>query len=160
MILFCGHPATGSAQSTVTPAKTSGPVASGKDNYAFLSANRVQSVVDLQKAGYVEEEFLVSGTANVYDWLSDGSLKIKTANAPYNTRILIRRPALRFFSGNVILEPFENNRSFDWAFLGPPTNTSWTTAMPGSGDSEPEAIAALRNSTRHVTPPCRWRIRP
>src|SRR5438876_1097206 len=113
-ILLCGSPATGSAQSTVTPAKTLGPLASSKDDYGFLSANRVQSVVDLQKAGYVEEEFLVSGTANVYDWLADGSLKIKTANAPYNTRILIRRPATAAkFSGNVILEPFEKNRSFD-----------------------------------------------
>jgi hypothetical protein len=156
VILFCGSPAIGSAQSTVIPARTSGPVASGKDNYAFLSANRVQFVVDLQKAGYVEEEFLVSGTANVYDWLADGSVKVKTANAPYTTRILIRRPATSSkFSGNVILEPFENNRSFDWAFLWPASYEYFLD----HGDAwvgvthNPEAIAALKkfNPARYAS---------
>src|SRR5581483_8320289 len=68
VILFCTFPGFGLTQTAVTPAKLTGPVPSTKDNYAFLSANRVQSQVDLQKAGYVEEEYIVSGTANVYDW--------------------------------------------------------------------------------------------
>jgi hypothetical protein len=154
-ILLCGF-ATGSAQSPVASAKVSGPVASTQDNYAFLSANRVQSVVDLQKGGYIEEEFLVSGAANVYDWLGDGSVKVKTANAPYTTRILIRRPATAAkFSGNVILEPFENNRSFDWAFIW---SLSYEYFME-HGDAwvgvthTPDGIAALKkfNPTRYAS---------
>src|ERR1043165_6351876 len=94
--------------------KFSGPVPSDKNNYAFLSANRVQAVVDLQKAGYVEEEYILSGTANVYEWSADGTVKVKTPNAPYTTRILVRRPAAATkFSGNVIVEPMENARSWD-----------------------------------------------
>jgi Alpha/beta hydrolase domain len=93
-------------------------IPSTPNSYAFLSANRVQAVVDLQKAGYVEEEYIVSGTANVYEWAADGSVKVKTPNAPYTTRILIRRPAIATrFSGNVILEPLQNNRAWDWAFM-------------------------------------------
>src|SRR5687767_5992569 len=104
-VLLCSFSAGSLAQSAATPAKTVGPVPSDKDDYALLSANRVQAVVDLQKVGYVEEEFLVSGTANVYDWVADGSVRVKTPNAPYTTRILIRRPAnAARFSGNVIFE--------------------------------------------------------
>jgi hypothetical protein len=43
--------------------------------------------------GYVEEEYLVSGKANVYDWALDGSVSVKIPAAPYTTRILVRRPA-------------------------------------------------------------------
>ena len=117
-VLLCSVPLTGFAQAVTTPAKVTGPVPSDKDNYAFLSASRVQAVVDLQKAGYVEEEYILSGTANVYEWLPDNSVRVKTPNAPYTTRILIRRPAAAAkFSGNVILEPLENARTFDWAFM-------------------------------------------
>jgi hypothetical protein len=45
-----------------------------------------------QKTGYVEEEFIVSRTANVYDWGADGSLMVKKPNAPYSTRILVQLP--------------------------------------------------------------------
>src|SRR5262249_38369032 len=68
------------------------------------------------KAGYVEEEYLVSGTANVYDWAADGSVNVKTPNAPYTTRILVRRPSTGF-SGNVIVEPLFPARRFDWSMM-------------------------------------------
>lgn len=98
--------------------RVTGPVPVTAESFPFLAANRVQEAVDLSKAGYVEEEFTVSGTANVYDWASDGGLSVKTPNAPYTTRILVRRPANPArFSGNVILEPLENARRFDWSFL-------------------------------------------
>src|SRR5690349_18666081 len=117
-MLLCSLPGSSSAQNAASPPKFTGPIPSTKDNYAFLSANRVQALVDLQKAGYVEEEYIVSGAANVYEWLPDGSVKVKTPNAPYVTRILVRRPAEDGrFSGNVILETFDNARSFDWSFM-------------------------------------------
>ena len=51
---------------------------------------------DLGKQGYVEEEFFVSGKANVYDWpASGGPAVIKSSDAPYTTRVLVRRPAIR-----------------------------------------------------------------
>jgi len=59
----------------------------------------------------VEEEFILSGNANVYDWATDGSLSVKMEKAPYTTRILVRRPARASrFSGNVVVEPFMSAR--------------------------------------------------
>ena len=48
--------------------KLTGPIPVTADSFPFLAANRVFLPLDLQKAGYVEEEFIVSGTANVYDF--------------------------------------------------------------------------------------------
>src|SRR5262249_39121715 len=80
--------------------------------------------VNLDKAGYVEEEFLVSGTANVYDWAADGTLSVKTPNAPYTTRVLLRRPKSNSkFSGTVIVEVPNTARRFDWYML-------WSYAHP------------------------------
>src|SRR5579862_5254052 len=70
---------------------------------------------DLQKAGFVEEEFLVSGNANVYDLAADGSLNVVSPNAPYTTRILVRHPAdPAKFSGAIMVEIPNEARSFDW----------------------------------------------
>jgi hypothetical protein len=88
------------------------------DSYPFLSNSRTLAPADLAKAGYVEEEFIVSGAANVYDSLPDGSLEVKTANAPYATRILVRRPARsQRFSGTVVVEILSPTRRFDWGMV-------------------------------------------
>ena len=62
----------------------------------LLSANdvqRIQQVVDLAGAGYVEEDFFVSGSGNAYDWAQDGSLSVLASGLPYTTRIMVRRPS-------------------------------------------------------------------
>ena len=83
----------------------------------MMMSSKLQAVVDLAKAGYVEEEFLISGRANVYDWGPDGRAIVKTPNAPYTTRILLRRPATpQRFSGNVIIEVPNAARRFDFNF--------------------------------------------
>jgi hypothetical protein len=65
----------------------------------------------------VEEEFLITGRANIYDWAPGGGVVVKTANAPYTTRILIRRPMNpQRFSGNVIIEVPNAARRFDFNF--------------------------------------------
>lgn len=71
---------------------------------------------DLEQYGYRLDEYFISGEANVYDWGSHGNAstpQIKISNAPYKTRIIIRRPEnLERFSGNVWLEM--NNPSRGW----------------------------------------------
>jgi hypothetical protein len=82
-----------------------------------MAASRLLEPVDLRSAGYVEEEFFISGRANVYDWAADGGLTVRTPAAPYTTRILVRRPAdAGRFSGSVIVELGNNARIYDWAF--------------------------------------------
>src|SRR5262245_44122376 len=93
------------------PAETPG-------SHAFLAASHESPPLDLRAAGYVEEEFLVGGTANVYDWAEDGRVTVKTPNAAYASRILVRRPADRSrFSGTVVVEPFYPARRWDWSMM-------------------------------------------
>ena len=74
-------------------------------SYPFGAADHLNVPEDLSKVGYVEEEYFVSGTANVYDWAAPGAATVKVANAPYTTRMLVRRPILKErLSGNVIVE--------------------------------------------------------
>ncbi len=77
---------------------------------------------NLQKKGYVEEEYIISGTANVYDWPAPGPAVVRTADAPYTTRILVRKPIKGAkFSGNVVVEPMNPSNLFDlnigWAMM-------------------------------------------
>src|SRR5688572_18813057 len=80
----------------------SGPIPVTADSYPQMTVKRIQQVVDLDAAGYVEEEFFVSGTGNAYDWAQDGSLSVLASGLPYTTRIMVRRPVnASRFSGNV-----------------------------------------------------------
>src|SRR5689334_22465396 len=104
-------------QSTPVP-KFTGPLPVTSDSYPFLAADHSMVPFDLAKYGYVEQEFIVSGNANVYDWAADGSLTVKTEKAPYGARILVRRPAnASKFSGAVVVEPLGAVRRFDWAIM-------------------------------------------
>src|SRR5260370_29745530 len=107
------------AEDTAAPIPKVGvPIAVTADSFAFLGSGRTTEPIDFKKAGYVEEEFIVSGAANVYDWAADGTLSVKTEKAPYATRILVRRPASAArFSGNVVVEPFMPARRYDWALI-------------------------------------------
>lgn len=115
----CLSAAAAFAQDAPVPVpKITGPIAVTADSYPFLGAGHTLQPIDFAKAGYVEEEFLVSGNANVYDWAADGSLTIKTAHVPYTTRILVHRPAKASrFSGNVVVEPLMPARRYDWPIM-------------------------------------------
>ena len=115
---FGTWPAAAQAPSTATPIPSvTGPVPVTAESYPLMASAHLQTLVDLPKAGYVEEEFFVSGRANVYDWAADGRLSVKTPAAPYTTRILLRRPTdARRFSGNVIVEIANAARRFDFNF--------------------------------------------
>jgi Alpha/beta hydrolase domain len=62
--------------------------------------------VDLARNGYVENEYFVSGKANIYQYDASGqNLEVKTPDVPYTTVILVRRPKdHRRFSGTVQYE--------------------------------------------------------
>src|ERR1017187_2711268 len=143
-IAIASFVAIASAAPATSVPKLTGPIPVTADSVPFLAANRVFQPLDLKKAGYVEEEFIVSGTANVYDWNADGTLTVKTPNAPYSTRILVRRPADKAkFSGHVLVELMNPARRFDWAMMSGYTRDSliergdaWVgITMPGSVES-------------------------
>ena len=91
-------------------------------NYTFLTTD-----LNFQDRGYIEEEFFVSGTANVYDTPNPGGgignipiaypiANIVSTGHPYKTRIVVRRPAdAANFSGVVMLEWTNVTNNYDQA---------------------------------------------
>ena len=120
---LCALGATGVPASAATRIPdVTGPLPVTTSSYPFGAADHQLVPQDLGKAGYVEEEYLVGGTANVYDWPAPGPAVVRTPNAPYTTRVLVRRPAKRArFSGNVVVEMLNPSNLFDlnigWALL-------------------------------------------
>ena len=92
-----------------------GPIPVTAESYPQMTVSRIQEVVDLAGAAYVEEEFFVSGSGNAYDWAQDGRLSVLASGVTYTTRIMVRRPvdAARF-SGKVVVEILNNSRTYDW----------------------------------------------
>lgn len=67
-----------------------------------------------EKNGYLEDEYFLYGTANIYDEDAEGKLSIVTPEAPYVNRILVRRPAdVSRFSGNVLIEIVNATAGYD-----------------------------------------------
>ncbi len=96
-----------------------GPIPVTETSYPFNAAKRTNQ--DLAKSGYVEEEFFISGLANVYDFDAESKVIIKTENAPYANRILVRRPdSAKNFSGTVVVELLNPSGMYDldsqWSF--------------------------------------------
>lgn len=116
-------PIAGIAGPGIPQPQAKGPLPVSAESYPFGAANHTRVPTDLKADDYVEEEFLVSGTANVYDWPQPGPAVVRTPNAPYTTRVLIRRPAKRSrFSGVVAVEMLNPSNLFDlnlgWAISG------------------------------------------
>ena len=108
-----------------TPVPTAvGPIPVTADSYPQMTVGRIQQVVDLAGAAYVEEEFFVSGSGNAYDWAQDGTLSVLASSLPYTTRIMVRRPVnASRFSGNVVVELINNSRTYDWPM-------AWSVLFP------------------------------
>ncbi len=108
---------TGPPQGTPVP-QFSGPVPVTAESYPYMTASRLIEPMDLSALGYVEEEYFISGRANVYDWAADGDLTVATPNAPYTTRILVRRPSdAARFSGNVAVEIMHTPNRQDFSLM-------------------------------------------
>jgi hypothetical protein len=77
--------------------------------------------VDLSEHGYIEEEYLVTGTAA--EWRYDGELvPFRWSLRPYTTRVLVRRPADPARASGVLqLEPLHPNldRGLTWRTAHP-----------------------------------------
>ena len=73
--------------------RVTGPLPVSATSYPFGAADHQLVPQDLARRGYVEEEYLVSGKANVYQLaVHSGPAVVRTPDAPYTTRIIVRRP--------------------------------------------------------------------
>jgi hypothetical protein len=106
-----------SVQAAASIPAVKGPIPVTAASYPFGAAFRTNAPQDLSQIGYVEEEYLVSGFANVYDFDADSKVVVKTPHAPYTTRILVRRPASpQKFSGTVVVELLNPTAMYDLDF--------------------------------------------
>ncbi len=127
-------------------------------SHPFGAADHQLKPEPLAKMGYVEEEYFLSGTANVYDWQPAGAV-IRTPNAPYVTRVLIRRPASRGkFSGRVVVEMMNPSNLLD-------LNIGWAIhrdQLMRSGDAwvgvtaKPVAVVTLKTFDPARYAPLSW----
>lgn len=112
--------------------QVAGPVPVTAQSHPFGAAAHTMKPQNMADLGYIEEEFFISGQANVYDWPERGKLEVRTADVPYTTRLLIRRPAdAARFSGNVVVEMLNPSNLFD-------LNLAWAishTQMLRNGDA-------------------------
>ena len=77
-------------------------------DYIFFTSDLVE------KFGYVEEEFFLEGTANVYDTPPLATGSVISSGHPYKTRIVVQRPKHKSrFNGTVILEWQNVTASYD-----------------------------------------------
>jgi Alpha/beta hydrolase domain/Beta-lactamase superfamily domain len=92
-----------------------GPIPVTPASRMFMASLDSQTPLNLPAYGYREEEYFISGTGNVYDWDSDGNVKVRDLEAPYTTRIVVRRPiAPRRFSGTVWVDMLSPARGYDF----------------------------------------------
>ena len=97
------------------------------DSVPFNSVQNMVDPMDLAPFGYVEEEYFVSGKANVYSMgpSRQDNTYIKAADCPYTNRILVRKPANpAAFSGTVLVEIsnsafFMDNAEAGWGAMYP-----------------------------------------
>lgn len=73
---------------------------------------------DLSKSGYVEEEYLVSGDADIYEYVDDGAqdiaVRVRKEAVPYVSRLLVRRPVdAEQFNGTLYLEVLNPTAGWD-----------------------------------------------
>ena len=83
------NPATPALQGPIPRTATSVPIGTAQLPGAAES-------VDLARNGYVENEYFVSGNANIYGYDASGqNLEVKTPDVPYTTVILVAGPRTR-----------------------------------------------------------------
>ena len=116
LILSACSELTQSEKDAATIPTVSGPISGGERGWPFTAA-----LLDLSQFGFIEEEYFIEGTANVYGPAPDTALDSNghwtvaaTNTLPYKSRFLVRRPAdPSTFNGTVVVEWMQSSAGFD-----------------------------------------------
>ena len=91
-----------------------GPIPVSGESYPFCDMLHSRTPLDVSEYGFVEEEYFISGTANVYDTDENDMAVLYKAALPYKTRILVRRPKEESkFSGRVYIDIMNATQGYD-----------------------------------------------
>jgi hypothetical protein len=115
-MLLCLLPVAACAAAVSLPSTQLLPVVPGDPE--TRSTPFIAWFMDLSLDGYVEEEYAVSGLANIYGYVDDASespaVEVIEADVPYTSRILVRRPEdPGRFNGTVFLEVLNATAGWD-----------------------------------------------
>lgn len=91
-----------------------GPVAVTENSHPFCAMKYSREPLDVADYGYVEEEFFLTGVANVYDVDEKDMPVVVKKELPYKNRILVRRPTSEEkFSGRVYVDIMNATQGYD-----------------------------------------------
>ncbi|MDD3413776.1 MAG: alpha/beta hydrolase domain-containing protein [Lachnospiraceae bacterium] len=91
-----------------------GPILVTDKSHPFCAMAYSRVPLNVENFDYVEEEYFLSGFANVYDADSNDQLIIKKEKLPYKNRILVRRPKSESkFSGRVYVDIMNATQGYD-----------------------------------------------
>jgi len=109
LVAVAGATTTAASADRTPPVDLIGPIPTTATSHPFNV-----STVDLTSHGYVEDEFFLRGKANVYDYDATGEVVVTRRGAPYENRIIVRRPAdRRDFNGTVVVELMNMTNRWD-----------------------------------------------
>lgn len=99
--------------------KIEGPIPVTETSHIFNGAAWQVEPIDLSAYGFQEDEYLISGKANVYDWTPNGNYQTTVkSEGEYATRMTIRRPSdISKFSGRVVVEIINPSALYDWTAM-------------------------------------------
>lgn len=119
LLLALGLAAGPAMAQGITLPEVTGPVPVTADSHIFNGAAWQVEPIILEDYGFVEEEFFISGAANVYDWVPGGDFTPDILRSgDYTTRITVRRPAdMSEFSGRVVVEMINPTAYYDWTAM-------------------------------------------
>ena len=109
LLAFTAFGVSGGVQAGKIPLPSiSGPIPVTADSQIYGAADVAGASLypNLAAHGYLEEEYFLSGKANVYGYDEHQDLVLKQRDVPYTTQLIVRKPKdPAAFSGNVQFEP-------------------------------------------------------
>lgn len=139
-----------------------GPIKVTEKSHPFCAMEYSRTPLKLEEYGYLEEEYFLTGHANIYDTDETDEVVVFKQNLPYKTRILVRRPQdCRKYSGRVYVDIMNATQGYDIEDLWH-RNYLWCMenghAYVGI-TSKPVNVLALKNFDydRYRTLNCRWK---
>jgi len=121
LVVIAGSAAGGTEQSRSTAAavplpSVEGPIPETATSHIWNGAAHQWVPINLHSYGYAEDEYYVSGTANVYQVVPNSAYQTTTLRSgPYTTRITVRHPIdMKKWSGRVAVEIINMSAAYDW----------------------------------------------
>ncbi len=91
-----------------------GPIKVTEKSHPFCAMEYSRTPLKLEEYGYLEEEYFLTGHANIYDTDETDEVVVFKQNLPYKTRILVRRPQdCRKYSGRVYVDIMNATQGYD-----------------------------------------------